>query len=143
MPEISHELELKVNQDIKDAMKSGAKDKLSALRMLKSALIENKTATQPKAELDVLVAHYKKLKKSIEAFPAGHEQIKKIEQELSFLDVYMPQAMTEEEVSALINKIVVSGATNLGQVMKALVPQIQGRFETKVAQQLVAKALGK
>ncbi|MBP5296645.1 MAG: GatB/YqeY domain-containing protein [Bacteriovoracaceae bacterium] len=143
MAEVSHELELKVNQDIKEAMKAGAKDKLSALRMLKSALIENKTATQPKTELDVLVAHYKKLKKSIDAFPAGHEQIKKIEQELGFLDGYMPQAMTESEVSALISKIIAGGATNLGMVMKALVPQIQGRFETKAAQQLVAKALGK
>ena len=143
MPEITHELEQKVNNDIKDAMKSGAKEKLSALRMLKSALIENKTAASPKPELDVLVAHYKKLKKSIAAFPEGHEQGKKIEQELSFLDAYMPKALSAGEVEALIQQIIAGGANNLGLVMKALVPQIQGRFETKAAQQLVAQALGK
>jgi uncharacterized protein YqeY len=38
----------KVSQDMKEAMKAQEKDRLSALRMLKSALIENKTASAPK-----------------------------------------------------------------------------------------------
>ena len=59
------------------------------------------------------------------------------------MDVYMPKAMSESEVAALIQQIIAGGANNLGLIMKSLVPQIQGRFETKAAQQLVAKALGK
>ena len=48
-----------INLDIKEAMKSKDKQRLNALRYLKSKLLENKTAKQPKAELDVVISHFK------------------------------------------------------------------------------------
>ena len=67
-----------VSSDIKDAMKAKDKPKLDALRMLKSRLIENKTAKKPKAELDVVIQYCKQLKDSLTEFPEGSEQAEKV-----------------------------------------------------------------
>jgi uncharacterized protein len=137
-------LEQQINEDIKKAMKEGAKGKLDALRLLKSALIENKVAVKPRPEMDVLVAHYKKIKDSIESFPPGHAQVEKLKQEMLFLDAYMPQAMTEGEVQKIIAEILQQNpGANMGAVMKELSPQIKGRFDGKLANQLVQQALQK
>ena len=59
----------RVNTQIKEAMKSQDKARLSALRMLKSTLLENKTSKAPKPEADVAIAHVKKLRDSLASFP--------------------------------------------------------------------------
>lgn len=131
-----------VGQDIKEAMKGQQKDRLSALRMLKSSLIENKTASSPRPELEVVIAHCKKLKDAIQNFPAGSPEQEKLQQEISFLKSYMPESMSEDEVKSLIKNIIASQEKpNFGMIMKELSPQIKGRFEGKAASNLVQEML--
>lgn len=131
----------KLNVDIKDAMKTGQKEKLDAIRYLKSMLMENKTSKKPIAEIDVIIAHSKKLKDSLENFPAGSELRVKTEKELGFISIYLPQQMNEDEVKTIIRNIVANGANNMGMVMKELSPQIKGRFDGKMANDFVKLAL--
>ena len=132
----------RINEDIKNAMKEKNKDRLEALRFLKSQLIENKTSKAPKDEMDVVIAHIKKLKDSIEAYPAGHAQRAKIETEIGHLQDYLPQALTEPEVQNLIQEILTKlDKPQFGLVMKELSPKIKGKFDGKLATELVKKSI--
>lgn len=131
-----------INKDIKDAMKSKDKERLNAIRYLKSKLLENKTAKKPRAELDVIISHCKKLKDSIDAFPEGSDKRDEISKELSHLKPYMPKSMSEQEVKNLIAKIMQeSDNPAMGVVMKALQKVIKGRFDGKRASELVRETL--
>lgn len=132
-----------ISNDIKNAMKAQEKERLSALRCLKSSLLENKTAAKPKSEFDVVVAHCKKIKDSIETFPANDPNREKLQHEVDFLKVYLPQELSENEVRNIIATIISSfpQKPNMGMVMKELSPQIKGRFDGKLANQIVQELL--
>ena len=131
----------KINDDIKDAMKKGEKERLDAVRYLKSMLLENKTSKKPIAEIDVAIAHCKKLKDSLASFPDGNELKNKTEREIQFLAVYLPSQMGEDEVKAIIKTIIQNGANNMGMIMKELTPQIKGHFDGKMANDFVKLGL--
>lgn len=131
-----------ISKDITTAMKNKEQSKLDALRMLKSALLNNKTAAKPLDELQVTIAHAKKLKDSLELFPAGSPEVQKIHDELKILEAYLPAQITEAEVKAMIAKIIAgTPGVNMGGVMKELTPQIKGKFDGKLANDLVKAAL--
>jgi len=130
-----------VNNDIKEAMKAKQQERLDALRMLKAEYIKNNTSTKPTDELSVTVAHNKRLQDSLEMYEAGTEAHSKIVREMDFLKPYLPQAMEESEVVALIQSIKDGGAKDMGAIMKELQPQIKGRFDGKRASDLVKAAL--
>ncbi|OFZ15191.1 MAG: hypothetical protein A2X86_07660 [Bdellovibrionales bacterium GWA2_49_15] len=133
----------KINEDLKNAMKQGDKERLNALRNLKARFIENKTAAKVLPEQEVLVSYYKKLKDSMSSFPEGHALRLSTERELKFLDPYMPAQMAETEVRAIIQTIVGKlEKPNMGAVMKELTPQIKGLFDGKRANDLVKEILG-
>jgi uncharacterized protein len=131
----------RVNNDIKEAMKAKQQERLDALRMLKAEYIKNNTAAKPTDELSVTVAHNKRLADSLEMYAAGTEAHNKILKEMEILKDYLPQAMSEAEVVALINDIKAKGAKDMGAIMKELQPQIKGRFDGKRASELVKAAV--
>ena len=131
-----------VSQDIKDAMKKKEKARLDTLRMLKSRLLENKTAKKPIKEEDVAIKYSKMLKDSLETFPKGSEAFAKVEEELTFLKPYLPSPFSEEDVKKLIQKIISENAgIDFGGVMKNLSPQIKGKFDGKKASEMVKASL--
>lgn len=131
-----------LNADIKNAMKAKEKEKLQALRYMKSMLMENSTSKKPTAEMDVIVKHHKKLKESLENYPADHPMAIQTKAELEIVQTYLPQPLTEEEVKGIIEEIK-SGLdqVNMGAIMKELQPKIKGRFDGKKASQMVKDAL--
>ena len=133
-----------VTSDIKEAMKAKEKDRLNALRYLKSLLLENKTSGKPKPEIDVVVAHQKKLNASLESYPPESEQRQKIVDEIEFLKPYLPAPMSEEDVKAIIKEILSKmEKPNIGMVMKELSPQIKGKFDGKAANKIVQELVNK
>ncbi len=136
------ELKDQISKDIIAAMKAKEKIRLNALRFVKKLLIENDTSGNPKPELDIVIAHAKKIKDSLTMFPEGSPQIVDINEELTVLAEYLPQPMEETEVIKIIKSIVDGlDAPNMGAVMKELSPQIKGKFDGKRASQLVVEAL--
>ncbi|MGE3611838.1 MAG: GatB/YqeY domain-containing protein [Bacteriovoracaceae bacterium] len=130
-----------VNNDIKEAMKAKQQERLDALRMLKAEYIKNNTAAKPTDELSVTVGHAKRLQDSLEMYAAGTDAHNKILKELEVIKAYLPQAMNESDVVALINEIKAKGAKDMGSIMKELQPQIKGRFDGKRASDLVKAAV--
>lgn len=131
-----------VSKDITAAMKAKEQEKLDVLRMLKSALLNNKTAAKPMDEVQVAVTHAKKLKDSLELFPVGGSEQTKILAELKHLEPYLPAQMSEAEVKKIIAEIIAKNpGVNMGGVMKDLSPQIKGKFDGKLANDLVKAAL--
>ena len=140
-----------IDTDIKGAMKSGAKDKLSALRML-SAALKNKQIDKKRPLTDDEVAEtvrslIKQRKDSIEQFAKGGRQdlVDKETAEVSVLEVYLPKQLSREEVEKIVREAVAQtgaqGAKDMGKVMKALVPILAGRADNKLVSELVKNAL--
>jgi uncharacterized protein YqeY len=143
----------KIDSDIKEAMKSGAKDKVSALRML-SAAIKNKMIEKRPAELtdgdvqDTVRSLIKQRRDSIEQFTKGGRQdlADKEIGEVKFLEVYLPQQLPREDVERIVREAIAQtgaqGVKDMGKVMKAVQAVIAGRADNKLVSELVKSSLG-
>ena len=141
-----------IDADIKAAMKSGAKDKVSALRMLSAALknkqIDKRAPLEENEILDTVRSLIKQRKDSIEQFSKGGRQdlVDKETAEVAVLEVYLPQQLARDEVEKLVREAIAQtgaqGAKDMGKVMKALVPLIAGRADNKLVSELVKSSLG-
>ena len=132
-----------ISSDIKEAMKAKEKGRLETLRMIKSRLLENKTAPKPKDELDVVISYTKGLKNALKEYPEGSEQAIKIMDEIGYLEPYLPKSLSRADVVALVEAIRNEDkGANFGSVMKALAPKIKGRFDGREASNLVKDILG-
>jgi uncharacterized protein len=126
-----------VQQDMTAAMKSRDEARLSALRMIKAALMKQKVDS-PKpldeaAEIQVLKSLVKQRIDAAEAFRAAHrpEQAQKEEAERAIVESYLPAAASETEIDvAIANAIAETGASSIkqmGVVMKAAQARLTGK----------------
>lgn len=145
-------LQEKLMGDLKEAMKAGAADKVSLLRLISSAL-KNKAIEKGKdavlSEEDVLqvvAREAKKRKESIEAFMAGGrpDLADKERAELVIIETYLPKQMSREEASAAVEKVLAGLAdkSNAGLVMKAVMAELKGKADGKLISELVKQKLG-
>jgi uncharacterized protein len=147
-------LALKIDEQIKEAMKAKDADRLSVLRMLKSAMkyavIEKYGAEGEAKDEDVLAAVRKEIKKrqdSIESFEKGGrpEQATKEKAEMKILEAYLPAAMSEADLEKLVKAVIAElGATDkkgMGAVMKACQAKAAGRADNRALSALVGKLL--
>ena len=99
--------------------------------------------------LAVLTREVKTRRESVEAYEKGgrDDLAAKEQAEIAILSEYLPQALTEAEIGALVDEaITATGATNardLGKVMGWLAPRTRGRADGKVVSGLVASALAR
>ena len=120
----------KIAEDLKVAMKSGDKFKLSVLRMLKSALqldsISKKHELSDDEVISVIKKQVKTRKDSMEEFKKYNktEEVAKLEQEIEILNAYLPEEMTEEEIKKVIDEVFAglkpTSMKEIGLVMKEL-----------------------
>jgi uncharacterized protein YqeY len=126
-----------VSQAMVAAMKSRDEARLSALRMMKAALMKQKVdSPQPvdqAAEMQLLKTLIKQRTEAAEAFrKAGRvEQAEKEEAERALIESYLPAAATEQEVEAAVAEALAeTGATSpkqMGMVMKAAQARLAGK----------------
>lgn len=143
-----------IQADMTAAMLAKDQDKLSTLRMLKSAIqyaeINKGAGYQATDEdiLDVIGKEVKKRREAIELYEKGGrpELAEKENKELSVLLSYLPQQMNEDEISSLVDRAISStGATNMqdmGKVMGILMPQVKGKADSGIVSNLVKQRLG-
>lgn len=127
----------KINEDLKNAMKEKDTFKLSVLRMLKSALQLEQIAK--KHELDdneisaVLKKQVKVRKDSLEEYKKYDkaELVESLEKEIAILDVYLPEEMSESEITkvveAVIDEVKPTSMKDMGIVMKKVNEQLIGK----------------
>ena len=144
----------RIDQDLKAAMKAREAERLGVLRMLKTALknaaIEKGGMDFELSEPDALAIVRKELKKrqdSVESFTKGGrpELAAKETSEAEILKVYLPQAMTPEELQGLVaGAIADAGATSkkdMGVVMKLANERAAGRVDGRALSSAVSAAL--
>ncbi|MEO6184601.1 MAG: GatB/YqeY domain-containing protein [Verrucomicrobiota bacterium] len=145
-------LQERLSQEIKSAMFAKDADRLGTLRLLKSAIgyaqIEKKSETTSDADFVALVQkEVKKRRDSIEQFEKGGrpELAAKENQEITVLEMFLPQAMSEAEleqlVRATIQELGASNKKDRGHVIKAVQAKAAGRADGKTISGLVGKLL--
>jgi uncharacterized protein YqeY len=144
-------LQERVQSDIAVAMRAGDGLRRDVLRMVTSAAYNvEKRQGRPLTDdeyLAVLSREVKTRRESVDAFRAGGRQdlVDKEEAEIAILADYLPQALTESEVSSLVAEaIAATGATSardMGKVMGWLSPRTRGRADGKRVSELVVQAL--
>ena len=128
-----------VMADIKACMKSGVKARLGVLRLISSAVkqreVDERVDTDDAAMIAILDKMAKQRRESIEQFTtANRTDLADAEViELEIIKGYLPAQLSDEEVSALVDKAVAdtgaSSVRDMGKVMGILKPQLQGRAD--------------
>jgi uncharacterized protein YqeY len=110
--------------------------------------IKNREIDQgrPVSDEDVrglLVTAIKRRREAAEHMRAGsrEELAEKEEQEGVLLQAYLPPALGEDDVRGFIAEAIAGGASDVGGVMKAVMPRAKGRFDGKELNRLVREAL--
>jgi uncharacterized protein len=144
------DLKIAIQDAAKRAMKSGDAVTLSTLRLLLSAIhneeIKLRRLLTTEEIHKTISTLCKQRTEAIDLFKKGgrDELAQKEAAELSILQHYLPQPLTEEEVRALIKETIseagATGVQDLGKVMKLVMPKVTGRAEGKRVNEL-AKAL--
>ena len=124
-----------------NAMKEGQKDILSIARVVKSDLLANYKSEKPKAEVDVLKS--KKLLEELDTFK--HDAVKSVvlKFQLEWLEQFLPQMVTEEELKAYWDTMDSSVLWNIGSIMKQLKSQFGDRLDGKLASEFAKQVLSK
>lgn len=143
----------KIQADLKQAMLNKDTLRTSVLRLLVSAAryYQEEKSLPVLADADliqVLKRQAKQRRDSIESFAAANraDMAEKERQELAILESYLPQQLSEAEITAFVKAAIAeSGATSKAQaglVMKAVMPKLQGKADGKQVNQIVMKLLG-
>ncbi len=145
-------LKAEIQEAVKTAMKSGDAVTVSTLRLVLSAVHnEEIRLRQELAEQEierVMATLCKQRKEAIDLFRKGGREdlARKEEAELKILERYLPQALSQEEVQALIRECITElgarGMEDLGKVMKQVMPKVNGRSDGKKVTELVKALLG-
>ena len=140
-----------IMSDMKEAMKARNKVRLNTVRMIKSALMNEKIKAghdlTAEEELTVLSREKKQREESIDEFTKADRKdlADETKQELAIVESYLPKQMTEEElnqaVSSAIAEVNAQGKSDFGKVMKVLMPKIKGKADGKAASDVVRKQL--
>jgi len=144
-------LKKKIDEDIKKALKSRDSLRLGVLRMLKSEIrykeIDTRSELSDEEVISVLSSSIKRRKDSIEQFERGgrDDLVSQEKAELEVILGYMPEQLNEEKLSGIISQAIkevnASGPSDLGKVMKLIMPQVKGKADGKLVNQLVSSQL--
>jgi uncharacterized protein len=132
-------LKVRISEDMKSAMRAKDSARLGAIRLLQAAIKQREV--DERIELDdmqVIEAIEKMLKQrrdSISQYEAANRHdLADVEKfEVSVLQEYLPQALTEDEIKAILEQVVAetsaSGIKDMGKVMAAVKPLVVGRAD--------------
>lgn len=136
-----------VQADVRTAMKAGERERAAALRMIVDSLQQDAKLGKGD-EVAVLQRERKKRLEAADAYRgAGRtEQAGAESFEAELIEAYLPQQLSDEELTALVEEAIAeSGASEqkqMGQVMSALMPKVGGRADGKRVSAAVREKLG-
>ncbi len=141
----------KLNDALKEAMKSKENERRDVIRMALSAVKQIEIDTQKEVDsagvIDVLQKEAKKRRESIdEMAKAGREESAAQEKrELDILEEFLPTQLTSDEIAAIVNEIIVQvGATSakdMNKVMGPLMQRVKGLADGKLVNQIAREIL--
>jgi len=145
-------LKQQIQDDVKTAMRERARKRLGALRLITAAIkqieVDKRIELDDQAVLAVLDKMAKQRRESLQQYEAaGRDDLAAQEKfELELISGYLPEALGEDEVAALIEQaIAATGASSIrdmGAVMNRLRGDVQGRADMKAVSNAVKTQLG-
>lgn len=146
-------LQENIDSDIVSSMKSKDEETVSVLRMLKSAIhnfqIASKKEPQDADIVGVIQEQIKSRKDSIGLYRKGNRQelADKEQKEIEILSKYLPEQMSEDDISAVVKKAVAetdaTSIQDMGKVMGKVMPELKGKADGSMVSEVVKSELSK
>ena len=144
----------RIQEDMKDAMRSGDSDQLKVIRLILSAVKQieidtRKTIEEDSEILTILNKMVKQRRDSITQFEQGNRKdLAEIElTEITVLEKYLPEQLSENEIDELIDQSITESSaediTKMGAVMSILKEKVSGRADMGISSQKVKARLSK
>jgi uncharacterized protein len=144
-------LKSRIQDDVKNAMRAHERERLAVLRLVTAAIkqkeVDERIELDDAQVLAVLDKMVKQRRESLEQYrSAGRDDLADQEAfELELIQTYLPEPLAEDELVELIRKNIedtgASSIRDMGAVMNALRPQVQGRADMKAVSQAVKNQL--
>jgi len=144
-------LKQQLTDDMKATMKSGEKDRLGVIRLIKADIqrreVDERIVLDDAQVLAVLEKMLKQRKDSVSQYEAaGREDLAAVERaEIAIIQAYLPAQMSTEDLASEITKAIAdsgaAGPQDMGKVMAILKPRIAGRADMGQASALVKQKL--
>lgn len=145
-------LESRIQEDMKAALRSGDRAALETLRGLLAQIKDERIKRRPKEMTDedvlaVVQRAVKRRKESIELYKQGNRQdlVEKEQKEMEILQKYLPEQLSRDEIISIVNQVIeqvgASSIKDLGKVMGPVMKKVQGRADGKEIQQIVRERL--
>ena len=144
-------LKSRIQDDVKNAMRAQPRERLAVLRLVTAAIkqkeVDERIELDDAQVLAVLDKMVKQRRESLEQYrSAGRDDLADQEAfELELIQTYLPEPLAEDELAELIRKNIedtgASSIRDMGAVMNALRPQVQGRADMKAVSQAVKNQL--
>src|SRR5580698_1323292 len=145
-------LKERITEDMKASMRSGDKERLAGIRFILAAIkqreVDERIQLDDTQVLAVLEKMIKQRREAITQFAAGKrpDLVAKENSEIVVIQAYLPAQLAEAELDSLISEaIAASGATSLkdmGKVMAAVKPKVQGRADMGAVSARIKQKLG-
>ena len=144
-------LEEVIFNDTKKALKKSEKLKLSTLRLIRAAIKNAEISKKDKLTEDEVIGivanNLKKLEGSLDIFTKGQrpELADKAKKEIEIVKKYLPEQLSEEEVEKIVKDTIIKfgfkGLQNIGPAMKEIMPQLKGKTNGKIVNEMVQDLL--
>ena len=145
-------LKERITQDMKDAMRSGDKERLGNIRMLQAAIkqreVDERITLDDGQVLAVVEKMIKQRKEAIAQFEAGGraDLAAKEQSEIALLQAYMPEQLSSTEVEALVAAAIAETAAStikdMGKVMALVKTRAAGRADMAAVSALIKAKIG-
>jgi uncharacterized protein YqeY len=145
------DLQKRLSDELKQAMRSGDTVKRDTLRMLISSVKNAEIAKQASLDgsdiLGVISRDVKRHQESIDAFKKGNraDLVAKEEAEMAILQGYLPKQMTHDEIVVAAREVMAAvgakGPADKGKVMQQLMPRLKGKADGKEINEVVTGLL--
>lgn len=144
-------LKERIEDDFKEALKNQEKERMSTLRMLKSAL-QNKEKEEggeltDEDVIEVLSKEVKSRQDSIEQYEGGDrpELAEKEQREKEIIEEYLPEPLSDEELEDLVDEVIedvgAQSMADMGDVMSRIMPEVRGRADGDTVNEKVKERL--
>ncbi len=130
----------RITKEIKDAMKSGDKLRVSVLRMVLADIINIEKSGKDLKHIDIVRGYAKKLKKAIEEYERLHlqDKIASYNEELKIVEEFLPKQMPDEELKKIVKELLESEKPgDMGSAMKLVMGKYKDVADGKKVQALV------
>jgi len=150
--DISMSLKAQISEDMKTAMRAKDMQKLGVIRLLQAAIKQREVDERIELDDDAVIAAIEKMLKqrrdSIAAFEGAnrHDLADQEKFEVTVLQAYLPAQLSEDEINAVIAKVIAetgaAGAKDMGKVVGAVKPLVAGKADMAKVSGLIKAALG-